>query len=427
MFLLNNKSKKLFLPKLQKVARGKITNHTPAIRRGGTSNDRAKSLITNPQAGVTLLLAILILASVLAISFSLATIMFIEVRDSGDLLKTEPALYAATGVGEQAFFNLERHICTNGCSYTTSFPNNVAINGPPTVLSTSTPIFVAKVKAGATFGNTLNKYDFCNAAAGASGCYYGKVIVNYITTNSNPTGTLHVYLCQFNPYLTGSSGYTTTPCTVASSTQPYWDDPDGGITDSDGGVSMYSGGNNSSDSWTLTPSWQQQLILTNPGTQGDIYVQIQTYADQLGTIGKGLPYVGQTVVDINTLNAAVGRKIQVIVPNSSSSFVATSSVATQFLVAAPGIATAGSPFSNLLVEATDSNNNVITNYSGTVHFTSTDGTATLPANSTLTNGTGTFSATLNTAGTQTITVTDTATSSIRGTSNSITVNLASKH
>ena len=38
----------------------------------------------------------------------------------------------------------------------------------------------------------------------------------------------------------------------------------------------------------------------------------------------------------------------------------------------------------------------------------------LPANSTLTNGTGTFSATLTTAGSQTLTATDTLTASITG-------------
>src|SRR5262249_56673649 len=59
--------------------------------------------------------------------------------------------------------------------------------------------------------------------------------------------------------------------------------------------------------------------------------------------------------------------------------------------------------------------------SGTVLFTSSDGAATLPANATLTNGVGTFSATLKTAGTQTIAATDTVTSSITGTSNSISV------
>ena len=45
----------------------------------------------------------------------------------------------------------------------------------------------------------------------------------------------------------------------------------------------------------------------------------------------------------------------------------------------------------------------------------------LPANATLTNGVGTFSVTLKTAGTQTISVTDTANSSLIGFSSTITV------
>jgi hypothetical protein len=55
-------------------------------------------------------------------------------------------------------------------------------------------------------------------------------------------------------------------------------------------------------------------------------------------------------------------------------------------------------------------------YSGIVHFTSSDAQAVLPANATLTNGIGPFNATLKTAGTQTITATDTVTASITGTS-----------
>ena len=49
----------------------------------------------------------------------------------------------------------------------------------------------------------------------------------------------------------------------------------------------------------------------------------------------------------------------------------------------------------------------------------------LPANSALTNGTGTFSATLKTAGTQIITATDTVTSSVTGSSGNITVSAGS--
>src|SRR5439155_25227458 len=66
-------------------------------------------------------------------------------------------------------------------------------------------------------------------------------------------------------------------------------------------------------------------------------------------------------------------------------------------------------------------------YTGTVHFTSTDGQSVLPANYTFVagdSGTHMFSTILKTAGAQTVTATDTVTSSITGTTNSITVNPA---
>ncbi len=96
------------------------------------------------------------------------------------------------------------------------------------------------------------------------------------------------------------------------------------------------------------------------------------------------------------------------------------SAATHFSVTAAATSTTGAPI-NFTVNALDAANSVHTTYSGTVHFTSTDPQAVLPANSTLTNGTGTFSATLNTSGMQTISATDTAAPSITGISNSIQV------
>jgi hypothetical protein len=80
--------------------------------------------------------------------------------------------------------------------------------------------------------------------------------------------------------------------------------------------------------------------------------------------------------------------------------------ATTFTVSAPASATRGTAFS-LTVTAKDQFNNTVTGYSGTVHFTSSDPQAILPADATLTNGTGTFSATLKTTGSQTLTATDT--------------------
>jgi len=95
--------------------------------------------------------------------------------------------------------------------------------------------------------------------------------------------------------------------------------------------------------------------------------------------------------------------------------------ATKFSVSAPASVTDGVAFS-VTVSAQDQNGNATTNYTGTVHFTSTDAAATLPANTILTSGVGTFSATLNTPGNQTITATDTVTASITGTSGTIANN-----
>src|SRR5207302_194193 len=98
--------------------------------------------------------------------------------------------------------------------------------------------------------------------------------------------------------------------------------------------------------------------------------------------------------------------------------------ATHYSVTAPASATAGTAFS-ITVTALDQFNNTATGYAGTVHFTSSDGQAVLPANSTLTNGTGAFSVTLKTSGNQTITGTDTVTNTITGTSGNVNVTFAS--
>ena len=99
-------------------------------------------------------------------------------------------------------------------------------------------------------------------------------------------------------------------------------------------------------------------------------------------------------------------------------------VATHFSVTAPASVIPGAAF-NFTVTALDASNNVASSYSGTVHFTSTDAQASLQNNSTLTHGIATFPATLKTAGSQTITATDTLTASITGNSNSIFVGATS--
>ena len=82
---------------------------------------------------------------------------------------------------------------------------------------------------------------------------------------------------------------------------------------------------------------------------------------------------------------------------------------------------------NFTVTAKDAFGNNATGYLGTVHFTSTDSQALLPADYTFIagdNGVHAFTATFKTAGTQTLTATDTVTTTITGTHVGITVNPA---
>jgi DNA-binding beta-propeller fold protein YncE len=113
--------------------------------------------------------------------------------------------------------------------------------------------------------------------------------------------------------------------------------------------------------------------------------------------------------------------------NGSTSAALTQQVnpgpAAHFVAAASGSVVAGTAF-NLTVTAEDSFNDVATGYTGTVHFTSSDGQATLPADGTLTNGIGTFSVTLKTSGSQTLTATDATAGSITGGSGAVAVSAA---
>lgn len=80
-------------------------------------------------------------------------------------------------------------------------------------------------------------------------------------------------------------------------------------------------------------------------------------------------------------------------------------VLDHFTIAMPSDTVAGVPFS-VTVTARDQGGNQVSNYGGTVNLTSTDGRASLPATASFTAGLGMFSATLKSAGNQTILVTD---------------------
>ena len=137
--------------------------------------------------------------------------------------------------------------------------------------------------------------------------------------------------------------------------------------------------------------------------------------------------VGSTSVTVT----AAGSGVTITATDSthtgtSSGFTVNPGVATHFVVSSGTSQVAGTPFS-ITVTAKDASGNTVTSYTGTVHFSSSDSGVgvTLPSNYVFQagdSGVKSFSVTLVTAGTQSVTATDTVTSSITGSQTGITVN-----
>ena len=115
---------------------------------------------------------------------------------------------------------------------------------------------------------------------------------------------------------------------------------------------------------------------------------------------------------------------------STSVNVLAESASTNLIVTAPSTATAGVSFV-VTVTAKDTFGNTVTGYTGTIHFTSTDNSAILPLDYTfqaLDSGSKAFDGVIfETAGIQTVTATDTLTSSISGTTGDIIVSANADH
>jgi Galactose oxidase, central domain len=162
------------------------------------------------------------------------------------------------------------------------------------------------------------------------------------------------------------------------------------------------------------------MVTTYSGTTRFTSTDSQAVLPANSTLTNGTGTFSATLKTAGSQTITVTDTVTASITGTSSSITIALGPPSHLSLTAPATATAGTAFS-FTVTALDASNNMVTSYSGTVHFTSTDAQALLPANSTLTNGTRTFTATLKTAGSQTITVTDTVTASITGTSNSINV------
>ena len=184
------------------------------------------------------------------------------------------------------------------------------------------------------------------------------------------------------------------------------------VTAAPPGVTVNIYGDNGTDTFNIMPSSTVTLNITGglpipPALPGDLLA-----VDMSGTINPALSISG-TSTGFQGSFAFDNRQ-----PLNFQQIESVPQQATHFSVSAPASATVGSAF-NFTVTAQDQFNNTAISYAGALHFTSTDAAAVLPPNSTLINGVGTFAATLQTAGGQTITATDTVNGSITGTSNNI--------
>jgi Galactose oxidase, central domain len=146
-----------------------------------------------------------------------------------------------------------------------------------------------------------------------------------------------------------------------------------------------------------------------------------TSTDAQATLPSDSTYDAVAVMFAVTLNTTGNQTITVTDTMQSKIVGVTTPIsvsaptAAKFLLSTPFSAAAGTSFT-FTVTAVDSTGATFTGYAGTVAFTSSDPQAQLPANSTLMNGTASFSATLNTPGNQTLTATGSDTTSVTGAS-----------
>ena len=273
-----------------------------------------------------MLLAILILSAMMAISFSLATIMFVQIRSSGDLLRSEGSLYGASAVSEEVLFSLKRSVTIS--NYDSPAANAVATSTLRSLNDNIIQVMVPPAGAGGNaFATASVHYPIYNSSNPTGGSGYGKLKITYLNTGS--TGSLSVYMCQFDPTVS----YGTDPCTDPGNSQ-YWLSarPGGDILSPNQAYQTLT----YDSSKNFTSTMQQELILAN-SSGNNIYVQIESFASD-GATRLGLPIFGQQVVDITSTTAGVTRKLRVSVPNpvASGSSGAASGYAHHRLVTITG-------------------------------------------------------------------------------------------
>lgn len=241
-----------------------------------TSKNRA-------QDGVTLMLAVLVLSAITAIAFSLAAIVFIELGASGDLLRTEPALYAASGVTEEAFNATTRNL--SGFTFSSSI-NNVSLTTAPRDYDLSPQTYVIYYSG----ASKLSLVDPDQPTAFTNS--YTNVTLTYVSPAAGTAITANLYQYQPN----GQGGQVDTRDLTTAT--PAWSI----------NFASYSNYTNS----------QFELQLTTTSTS-NATVSISSTRNRAGTPSGGLPVVGRKAYDVTASYLGLTRKYSVSGPLSTTS------------------------------------------------------------------------------------------------------------
>lgn len=230
--------------------------------------------ITEKQEGITLLLSIMVLASIIAIVLSFGSIALNEVKTSGELVKTEPALTSAEAGAELGLFQSIRGI--GGISTNCNSPT------------------ISTFSNGASLSSCENYYlpnpNNLNLLSGAEQDYY---IYNPTNQSQNSAPGYQ----SVSIYMNSGSSATIDLCT--------WND-----ANCTGAPDVSSAVINNGGTWSsaLNSSSKYQLIILNSSQPASFIIN-----DTNSNNNVGLPS-GTTLIQTSGSNGDVTRKIETNLP-----------------------------------------------------------------------------------------------------------------
>jgi len=255
------------------------------------------------------LLSILVLSAIMAISFSLATIIFIEVRTSGDLVRTEGAIFGADAVSEQVLFKVKRKT-SDFFPASINLKNNVVVD-KPVESNNTTPVFTDSVLTSANIFSKGKVYQLFDPGNLGGGSGFAKIRITNLASGYG--NNLKVYVCEFNP----TDVFLDPACTNENSVE-YWVNPlDSIIAGAQANKFYYVYPPDQVPpgyvEWTLDKNKQQQIVIINE-TTAVIPMKIETFGPT-ATDPKAMPLVGEVSVPIKADNSGAVRRLDLRIPN----------------------------------------------------------------------------------------------------------------